>query len=145
MDEKATRKERREKRQKGEGKGEGRGKNKESGFKRADLANALIEKTGLPRAKAMTAVDAVLESITEQLKEAKEVRLVGFGAFVLSKRKAGKGRDPRTGSEIDIAEATSVRFRPSKALRDAVSGKPSAPASAPAGEEADIDLDDDED
>ncbi len=98
-------------------------------YKRQELAGALVEKTGLPRAKAVAAVDAVLETITEKLKGAQEVRLVGFGAFVLSKRKAGKGRDPRTGSEIDIAEATSVRFRPSKTLREAVSGK-AAPAPA---------------
>ena len=56
---------------------------------------------------------------------------------MLSKRKAGKGRDPRSGAEIDIAEATSVRFRPSKALRDAVSGK-EAPAAA-ADDEAESD------
>jgi DNA-binding protein HU-beta len=113
---------------------------KESVFKRQELAGSLVEKTGLPRAKAVAAVDAVLETITERLKQAQEVRLVGFGAFVLSKRKAGKGRDPRTGSEIDIAEATSVRFRPSKTLREAVSGK-GAPAATPASEDKEAEHD----
>ena len=112
---------------------------KEGVFKRQELAGALVEKTGLPRAKAVAAVDATLETIIERLKAAQEVRLVGFGAFSLSKRKAGKGRDPRTGAEIDIAEATSVRFRPSKALRAAVSGK-----AAPETEEAEVDIEDDD-
>jgi DNA-binding protein HU-beta len=98
-------------------------------FKRQELAASVVEKTGLPRAKATAAIDAVFETITDRLKEAQEVRLVGFGAFVLSERKAGKGRDPRTGAEIDIPESKSVRFRPGKALRDAVSGKV-APAEA---------------
>ncbi len=96
---------------------------KDKFFKRPELAAAVVEKTGLPRAKATAAVDAVFEIIADKLKEAKEVRLVGFGAFVLSDRKAGKGRDPRTGAEIDIPESKSVRFRAGKALREAVSGK----------------------
>ncbi len=99
-------------------------------FKRQELASAVAEKTGLARAKAVAAVDAVLETISEHLKNGEEVRLVGFGAFTVSKRKAGKGRDPRSGAEIDIPEGKSVRFRAGKGLRDSVAGKaPAAGAS----------------
>jgi DNA-binding protein HU-beta len=92
-------------------------------FKRQELATAVAEKIGLPRTKASGAVDAVLEVIAEQLKSGQEVRLVGFGVFVVGERKAGKGRDPRTGAEIDIPAAKSVRFRASKTLRDSIAGK----------------------
>ncbi len=92
-------------------------------FKRGELANAVADKTGLPRAKAVTVVEAVFDTIGERLAAGQEVRLVGFGAFVVAERKAGKGRDPRTGAEIDIPESKSVRFRPGKALKDGVSGK----------------------
>jgi DNA-binding protein HU-beta len=51
---------------------------------------------------------------------------VGFVAFVIAERKAGKGRDPRTGEEIDIAQSKSVRFRAGKSLRDGVGGKTAA-------------------
>jgi DNA-binding protein HU-beta len=138
MPEKRTKKERQERKAAKAG--------KENVFKRQELAGSLVEKTGLPRAKAVAAVDAVLETITEKLKAAHEVRLVGFGAFVLSKRKAGKGRDPRTGSEIEIGEATSVRFRPSKTLREAVSGKAAATTAgtAAASPAAETDIDGDE-
>ncbi len=102
-----------------EGKGKG---NKDRNFKRQELAASVVEKTGLPRAKATAAIDAVFETISEKLKAAHEVRLLGFGAFVLTERKAGKGRDPRTGAEIDIPHSKSVRFRPGKALKEAVSG-----------------------
>jgi DNA-binding protein HU-beta len=95
---------------------------KDRNFKRQELAASVVEKTGLPRAKATAAIDAVFETITEKLKDAHEVRLLGFGAFVLTERKAGKGRDPRTGAEIDIPHSKSVRFRPGKALKEAVGG-----------------------
>ena len=92
-------------------------------FKRTDLAAAVSDATQLPRPMALRAVETAFEVLTERLKSGQEVRLGGFGVFVVAERKAGKGRDPRTGAEIDIPESKSVRFRPAKALRDAVSGK----------------------
>ena len=93
-------------------------------FNRQALVAAVAEKTGLPHAKAMTAVAAVFESIGVSLKEGHDVRVLGFGAFVVSERKAGKGRDPRSGEEIDIAASKSVRFRAGKALREMVVDTP---------------------
>jgi DNA-binding protein HU-beta len=57
-----------------------------------------------------------------------EVRFGGFGSFAVTERKAGKGRDPRTGVEIDIPASKTVRFRASKGLRDTISGKVAVPA-----------------
>ena len=102
---------------------EKRTEKQENVFKRNELVAVVADKIGLPRTKATSAVDAVLEAIAHQLKAGQEVRLVGFGAFVVGERKAGKGRDPRTGAEIDIPAAKSVRFRASKALRESVGGK----------------------
>ena len=56
----------------------------------------------------------------KSLKKKQEVRLVGFGTFSTSKRKAGKGRNPRTGEEIKIPASTTVRFKAGKGLKDAV-------------------------
>jgi DNA-binding protein HU-beta len=92
-------------------------------FKRHDLVAAVAEKTALPRTKAVSAVDAVFEAIEATLKSGQEVRLVGFGSFTISDRKAGKGRDPRTGAEIDIPSSKSVRFRAGKSLKEAVGAK----------------------
>ena len=89
---------------------------------RQKLLVAVTEKTGLPRSKAMAAMDAVFESVGHSLKEGNEVRVLNFGSFVVSERKAGKGRDPRTGVEINVPESKSVRFRPSKALREILAG-----------------------
>lgn len=84
-----------------------------------DLIAAVAEATDLSRAKAGEVVDAVFATITTALKTS-EVRLVGFGNFVTAERKAGTGRNPRTGEEIAIPASTSVRFKPGKALKDAL-------------------------
>lgn len=81
----------------------------------------MADKVALPKAKAGEVVDAVFGAIEEALSRGQEVRLVGFGTFVTASRKAAKGRNPRTGEEIDIPASTSVRFKPGKALKDAVS------------------------
>lgn len=85
-----------------------------------DLIAAVADRTELPRGKAAEVVDAVLEAIQGGLKQSQEVRLVGFGTFAAVTRKASTGRNPRTGEEIAIPESTSVRFKPGKALKDAV-------------------------
>jgi len=85
-----------------------------------DLIAEVAEATELPKAKSAEVVDAVFAAIEGALKKQEEVRLVGFGSFATAKRKASKGRNPRTGEEIKIAASTSVRFKAGKALKDAV-------------------------
>jgi DNA-binding protein HU-beta len=85
-----------------------------------DLIAEVAEATDLPKAKSAEVVDAVFAAIEGALKKQEEVRLVGFGSFATAKRKASKGRNPRTGEEIKIAASTSVRFKAGKALKDAV-------------------------
>lgn len=93
-------------------------------FNRQKLIGAVTEKTGLPRAKALAAIEAVFESMSHSLKGGMEVRVPGFGAFTVSERKAGKGRDPRTGAEILVPQSKSVRFRAGKGLREQVANTP---------------------
>lgn len=85
-----------------------------------DLIAAVAEEADLSKAKAGEVVDAVFNAIEKTLKNKEEVRLVGFGTFATSRREASKGRNPRTGDEIDIPASTSVRFKPGKTLKDAV-------------------------
>ncbi len=99
-----------------------KGGKSENVVNRQKLLVSVTEKAGLPRSKAMAAMDAVFECISQSLKEGNEVRVLNFGAFAVSERKAGKGRDPRTGAEINVPESKSVRFRPSKALREVLAG-----------------------
>jgi DNA-binding protein HU-beta len=85
-----------------------------------DLVASVADETELPRTKAAEVVDAVFAAIGKALKEEQEVRLLGFGTFATAKRKAGTGRNPRTGEEIEIPASVSVKFKPGKGLKDAV-------------------------
>lgn len=85
-----------------------------------DLVASVAEKTGVPKAEAEKIIDATLDIVTGTLKGGEEVRLVGFGTFVVTTRKAGTGRNPRTGEEIKIPASKQPKFRAGKQLKDAV-------------------------
>jgi len=85
-----------------------------------DLIGVVADKAGLTKAQAGEAVDAVFEAITSSLKSGDEVRLVGFGTFAVSKRKATVGRNPATGAEINIPASNQAKFKPGKGLKDAI-------------------------
>ncbi|GLT00623.1 transcriptional regulator [Sphingobium jiangsuense] len=85
-----------------------------------DLISAVAESSGLSKADATKAVEGVFDAITGALKKGDEVRLVGFGTFSVSKRKASTGRNPRTGETMTIAASTQPKFKAGKGLKDAV-------------------------
>ena len=85
-----------------------------------ELIGAVAESSGLARGDAVKAVDAVFDGISRALKKGDEVRLVGFGTFSVSKRKASTGRNPRTGEPMSIAASSQPKFKAGKGLKDAV-------------------------
>ena len=85
-----------------------------------DLVNVVSDKAGLSKADATKAVDAVIDAITNSLRGGTEVRLVGFGTFLVSSRAASTGRNPRTGEAISIPAAKLPKFKAGKALKDAL-------------------------
>jgi DNA-binding protein HU-beta len=85
-----------------------------------DLVAVVADKTGLSKADATGAVDCVFDAITESMQRGDEVRLVGFGTFTVTTRRASEGRNPRTGERIQIPASKQPKFRAGKALKDAV-------------------------
>ena len=85
-----------------------------------DLVAIVADKTGMSKAESTAAIDAVFDAITSALKGGDEVRLVGFGTFAVTNRRASEGRNPRTGEKIMIPASKQPKFRPGKALKDAV-------------------------
>ena len=85
-----------------------------------ELIGQVAEMTGLGRGDASRAVEVVFYAITNALNRGDEVRLVGFGTFSCSRRKASTGRNPRTGEPMQISESTQPKFKPGKGLKDAV-------------------------
>jgi DNA-binding protein HU-beta len=87
---------------------------------KAELIDAVSGATGLAKAEAVKAVDAVFDSITSALKSGDTVALLGFGTFVVKARAARAGRNPRTGETIEIPASKVPGFKAGKALKDAV-------------------------
>ena len=85
-----------------------------------ELISKVADHSGLSKSDAGKAVDAVFDSITGELSGGGEVRLVGFGTFSTSQRKASTGRNPRTGEPMQIPASTQAKFKAGKGLKDAV-------------------------
>ena len=81
-----------------------------------DIINAVVHRTGLSKAQAEQAVEAVFERMKNALEQDDRIELRGFGVFSVRPRKTGVGRNPRTGAEVTIAPGKSVRFRPGKEM-----------------------------
>ncbi|MDV7104013.1 HU family DNA-binding protein [Vibrio sp. TH_r3] len=86
---------------------------------KTQLVEKIAENADLSKASAGRALDAVIEAVTETLKAEEQVALVGFGTFSVRTRAARTGRNPKTGEEIQIAEAKVPAFKAGKALKDA--------------------------
>ena len=82
-----------------------------------DLIQRVVERTGLPRTKAESAVDAIFEAMKSALGNSDRIELRGFGVFTVKPRKTGVGRNPRTGTEVTITPGKAVRFKPGKDLQ----------------------------
>ena len=85
-----------------------------------DLIGQIADRAGLTSSDSSRAVETMLEVITSALKRGDEVRLVGFGNFSVTRRKASVGRNPRTGEPMQIKASSQPKFRPGRILKDAV-------------------------
>ncbi|MDQ3557208.1 MAG: HU family DNA-binding protein [Gemmatimonadota bacterium] len=92
---------------------------------KSELIQQLADRADISRSDAQKAVDALFSVedgiISRALKGGDKVQITGFGSFETKQREARKGRNPRTGKEIDIGPSTSASFRAGKGLKDAVS------------------------
>lgn len=103
---------------------------------KTELIDKVAADAGLTKAQSGDAVTAVLNAIQDALKGGDSVVLVGFGAFSVVERASRTGRNPRTGDTITIPEVRMPRFKPGKALKDAVARVKEAAKAAPAAKAA---------
>jgi DNA-binding protein HU-beta len=85
-----------------------------------ELIEKVASTAGLSKADASRVLNTIMDSIKAALKKGQKVTMVGFGSFSVSKRKARKGRNPRTGEAIKIPAGKVPRFSAGKSLKDAV-------------------------
>ena len=87
---------------------------------KSELIEHIAKQADISKEAAGRALDALIGGVKTTLKKNGAVSLVGFGTFSVTKRAARTGRNPRTGDAIKIKAAKVPKFRPGKALKDAV-------------------------
>ena len=87
---------------------------------RADLADSINKKIGLSRADSALMVESVIDLMGDALERGENVKLSGFGTFVLRDKGERIGRNPKTGVEVPITSRRVLTFRASQSLRDRI-------------------------
>lgn len=87
---------------------------------RADLSEAIHNEIGLSRAECASLVEDVLERVSTALADGNNVKISGFGTFILRNKRERVGRNPKTGVEVPIAPRRVLTFRASQKMRDRI-------------------------
>ena len=90
---------------------------------RADLAETINRKLGFSRVESLALVESVLEHMCSALKDGENVKISGFGSFVLRDKKERIGRNPKTGVEVPITPRRGMTFRASQTLRERIAAE----------------------
>lgn len=85
---------------------------------KAEIAKIVHERVGLSKKESGQIVEGVLDVIRNSLEQGEDVKLSGFGHFVVRKKHARRGRNPKTGDDITIESRSVVTFRASQLLKN---------------------------
>jgi integration host factor subunit alpha len=88
-----------------------------------EIVTNLYEKLGFSKRECANIVDNFFEIIKERLAAGENVKISGFGNFVVKDKKSRRGRNPQTGSEIEISKRKVLNFRISQVLKDEINAK----------------------
>ena len=87
---------------------------------RADLAETINRKMGFSRSESLALVEAILAKMCGAMAEGENVKISGFGSFILRDKKERVGRNPKTGVEVPITSRRVMTFRASQKLKDRI-------------------------
>jgi len=87
---------------------------------RADLAETVNRKLGFSRAESLDLVESILAKMCHAMSEGENVKISGFGTFILRDKKQRIGRNPKTGVEVPITSRRVLTFRASQKLKDRI-------------------------
>jgi len=87
---------------------------------KAELVDEVANEVGLTKKDVGNVIDAITSAITDSLSRREKVALVGFGTFLVQRRKTRQGVNPQTGEKISIPAKDVPKFKPGKALREAI-------------------------
>lgn len=84
---------------------------------KADLADEIFEKVGLSKKEAQDIIEIIFDTLKQTLKEGESVKVSGFGTFHVRKKSARRGRNPKTGQDLEITPRKVISFRASNKLK----------------------------
>ncbi len=87
---------------------------------KADIVENIYEKVGISKKETAAVVQTIFNTIKETLEDEENVKISGFGNFVIRKKRARRGRNPQTGEEIEISARKVITFKPSNVLKDLI-------------------------
>ncbi len=88
---------------------------------RADLAETINRKMGFSRSESLVMVESILDLISSALERGENVKISGFGSFILRDKRERIGRNPKTGVEVPITPRRVMTFRASQLLKEKIS------------------------
>jgi integration host factor subunit alpha len=90
---------------------------------KADLVEVIFEKVGLSKKEAQNIVEIIFDSIKDSFREGESVKISGFGTFNVRQKRSRRGRNPKTGEELEITPRKVLTFRASNQLKSAIEKK----------------------
>lgn len=87
---------------------------------RADISDAVHDGIGLSRSECYDLVDTIIDKMSDAIAKGDEVKISGFGTFMVREKGARMGRNPKTGVQVPIAPRRVLSFRPSQKMRDRI-------------------------
>ena len=87
---------------------------------KADLADKVYEKVGLARKEAVEMIETLFSSMKSILSEGESIKITGFGTFLVRKKSSRRGRNPKTGEEMEITARKVITFKPSLEFKEVV-------------------------
>ncbi len=87
---------------------------------KADLVEIIFEKVGLSKKEAQNIVETIFDTIKESFVEGESVKLSGFGTFNVRQKRSRRGRNPKTGAELEITPRKVLTFRASNQLKEMI-------------------------
>lgn len=89
---------------------------------KADIVEVVHNRTGFSKKESSEAVESILDILKDVLEEGEKIKLSGFGNFVIRNKEVRKGRNPKTGEEMEISARSVLTFKPSQKLKDHING-----------------------
>ena len=91
---------------------------------KVDIIENIYEKVGFSKKEVAKIVESVFDIIKEILEKEDKIKISGFGNFVVRKKKSRRGRNPQTGTDIEITARRILTFKPSQVLKNILNGLP---------------------